>query len=271
MNLPMKNGGAWLTAALTYVREGVICIDRTGEVLWMNPAAEKLTGWREKLARGRQADAIFESFGEASSRLIGARVQTVLKEGTVRHTPISFGRGSDVMDVTITPAFESSECRGVVVVLFEPTTGRDPDSYIHPVTSRKTPRDHQDRTPRVLVMDDDDVVLNLTIQKLIRLGYTSEGASNGEEAVTKFKEARDKGQPFDVVVLDLIVRGGMGGKEAIEMLRTIDPHVKAVLTSGHAMDRVLTNFWEYGFFGVVRKPFVIKELEVAIRQALEDA
>jgi DNA-binding NtrC family response regulator len=80
----------------------------------------------------------------------------------------------------------------------------------------------------------------------------------------------DSGKPFDVVVLDLIIPGGMGGKETIEMLKTVDPGVKAILTSGHAVDPVLTNFWEYGFFGVIRKPFVIKELDVSIRQALEE-
>lgn len=273
MELPTKLGGFWLSAALEHIRDGVIGVDRAGGVVWMNPAAERLTGRQEIDATGRRVDDIFNV--PKKGYPLGASVQTVINSGRSAHESCRelFGTGTRPVrvDYTIAPVFQSGECRGAVIVLSEHAFGSGPDTGARPEKFRKKPyAPEQGRAWRVLVMDDDDVVRNLTVQKLIRLGYESEGASNGEEAVFKFRAARDSGKPFDVVILDLIVRGGMGGKATLEMLRKVDPDVRAVLTSGHAADPVLTNFWEHGFFGVVRKPFVLNELDAAIREALTE-
>jgi len=270
MELPIKDGDLWLTAVLEHVRDAVIGVDRAGAVVWMNPAAERLTGRQAIQVVGRQVGEIFNAMEKEPRHTLGASVQTVLNSGTAAYEPgLALHRAGDDsvrVDYTVSPVFQDAECRGAVIVL----SGPGSDAAGQPETDPASADAREpDRTRRVLVMDDDDVVRNLTVQKLIRLGYESEGASSGEEAVSRFKAAKDSGAPFDAVVLDLIVRGGMGGKETVEMLRQVDPGVKAILTSGNAMDPVLTNFWEYGFFGVIRKPFVIKELDVAIRQALE--
>jgi len=274
MNLPMEHGGMWLPVALAHVRDGVIGIDGGGKIVWMNPAAERLTGRQGTGATGQGASAVFGSLEREPRAPIGPALESVLNGGAVvhtsRHALFVAGGHSFSVDYVIAPVIQGDGSRGAVIVLSE-NSPAVADDRAHPESHRG---EQEAPLPagagRVLVMDDDDVLRNLTVQKLIRLGYESEGASNGDEAVSKYKAARDSGRPFDVVVLDLIIRGGMGGRETLEMLLEVDPGVRAVLTSGHAVDPVLTNFWEYGFFGVIRKPFVIKELDVIIRQALEE-
>jgi CheY-like chemotaxis protein len=240
----------------------------------MNPAAERLTGLKETHTTGMAADTVFAPLEKKSQASLGPALRSVLDRGAevhgYRHELFCAGNRCVHVDYTIAPVFQGGECRGAMIFLSETAVGVDNAAPYPEASSEKPDVPARDIAGRVLVMDDDDVVRNMTVQKLVRLGYESDGASNGEEAVSKFKAAMDSGKPFDVVVLDLIIPGGMGGKETIEMLKTIDPGVKAILTSGHAVDPVLTNFWEYGFFGVIRKPFVIKELDVSIRQALEE-
>jgi len=274
MNLPMEHGGTWGSAALMHVRDGVIGVDGVGKILWMNPAAERLTGRQETGATGQAAGVVFDALERKPRTPIGPALQSVLDGGVAvhasRHELFYAGSQYFSVDYTIAPVIPGGGGRGAVIVLSENAPAVT-DSGVHPEPYRGEPE-----APllggrgRVLVMDDDGVVRNMTVQKLIRLGYESEGASNGDEAVSKYKAARDSGRPFDVVVLDLIIRGGMGGRETLEMLREVDPAVRAILTSGNAVDPVLTNFWDYGFFGVIRKPFVIKELDVIIRQALSE-
>lgn len=273
MELSMKDGGIWLSAALAHVRDGVIGVDRAGRIVCMNPAAERLSGRQEIHVKGWPVDSIFNLPEKDAGIPLGACIQEVVDSGAAVKEScrelLSAGSPPVRVDFTIAPVFQSGECQGAVIVLSGYGAGSGPDVRMEkPRKAPDTPG--QGGTWRVLVMDDDEVVRNLTVQKLIRLGYDSEGALNGEEAVFKFKAARDSGKPFDVVILDLIVRDGMGGKDTLGMLMEVDPDVKAILTSGHAVDPVLTNFWEYGFFGVIRKPFVIKELDITIRQALEE-
>ena len=275
MEFPRKDGGIWLSAALEHVRDGVIGIDTAGGIVWMNPAAERLVGRKESLAAGRPVGDLSASLEGEGYNSLWPFVKNVLNDGTKmqesRHKLIYPGSRPVFIDFTIAPVLMSGECRGAVIVLSPLASADIPDAGARSEIQGQKPSGHGlGDAGRVLVMDDDDVVRNMTIQRLVRLGYESEGALNGEEALRKFQAARDSGKPFDVVILDLIVRGGMGGREAIAALRNMDPGVKAILTSGHAADPVLTNFWEYGFAGVVRKPFVIKELGVVIRQVLEE-
>lgn len=114
---------------------------------------------------------------------------------------------------------------------------------------------------RVLVMDDETILRNALGRALKECGYEVALASEGAEAVTKYIEAKDAGRCFDAVVLDLTVPGGMGGKEAVIKLREIDPMVKAIVSSGYANDSMISDFREFGFSGVVTKPYKIGDLE----------
>ena len=100
------------------------------------------------------------------------------------------------------------------------------------------------------------------------LGYEVELAIDGAEAIESYKRARECGEPFAAVILDLTVPGGMGGKEAIRKFLEIDPGVKAIVSSGYSNDPVMAEFREYGFSGFIAKPYKIKELSEVLHSVI---
>ena len=121
---------------------------------------------------------------------------------------------------------------------------------------------------RVLVMDDEDMIRLLLSRILTGGGYEVELTKNGEEAIELYQKAKESGQPFDALILDLTIAGGMGGKEAIRRLLEIDPNVKAIVSSGYSTDPIMSEFKDYGFSGVAAKPYEITELEETLRKII---
>ena len=121
---------------------------------------------------------------------------------------------------------------------------------------------------RVLVMDDDDMIRLGFTALLGELGYEVEITADGEEAIERYAEALNSEQPFDAVILDLTVPGHMGGAEAIERLKELDPRVRAVVSSGYSTDPIMANYQEYGFKAVLLKPFKTAELSRAMEVVL---
>ena len=121
----------------------------------------------------------------------------------------------------------------------------------------------------ILLMDDEEMILGLVSTMLTRLGFTVATASHGNEAVKMYKQAMDKGTPFDAVIMDLTIPGGIGGKEAITMLLDIDPKVKAIVSSGYADDPVMAHYAEYGFHGVAAKPYSQATLQNVLQKVLK--
>ncbi len=113
------------------------------------------------------------------------------------------------------------------------------------------------------------MIRELTGEILWHLGYEVEFARDGDEAVALYQKALNTAKPFDAVILDLTVRGGMGGKEAIQQLIDIDPDVKGIVSSGYSDDPGMTNFKKYGFSGVVAKPYTLEELGEKLSQVLK--
>jgi PAS domain S-box-containing protein len=113
---------------------------------------------------------------------------------------------------------------------------------------------------RVLLMDDDEMVSEVAVEMLQSLGYLTEAAPSGELAIELFRAAEKRGEPFDVVILDLTVAGGMGGAEAVGHIRHIRSDVTVYVTSGYTDDSVLARFRDYGFNGVLPKPFGVADL-----------
>jgi CheY-like chemotaxis protein len=123
---------------------------------------------------------------------------------------------------------------------------------------------------RVLVMDDEAPICELAVELLGREGYYVGTASDGREAIRCYVQAQQKGRPYDVVILDLTVRDGMGGREAVKELKKIDPDVRAIVSSGYSQDPTISRFREFGFCGVVSKPYSVAEMTQEIEQAIAD-
>jgi len=123
----------------------------------------------------------------------------------------------------------------------------------------------------ILVMDDEEMITKLAGQMISRLGYNVEVSRDGAEAIELYIKAKESGKPFDVVILDLTNKLGMGGKEAIRELLEIDSNVKAVISSGYFNDPIMSNFDAYGFKGVLAKPYRMDELKKVLEGVIERA
>jgi len=125
-------------------------------------------------------------------------------------------------------------------------------------------------TGKILVMDDEDMVRNVVSNALQTFGHEVEVVSDGEEAIKLYKKAMDSGKSFDVVIMDLTIPGGMGGKEAIKKLLEIDPDVKAVVSSGYSNDPVVSKYQEYGFSSFIQKPYGLEGLKKALKEVMSE-
>jgi PAS domain S-box-containing protein len=123
-------------------------------------------------------------------------------------------------------------------------------------------------TGTILVMDDEAEVRETTGNVLRRLGYEVAFALDGGEAIELYLQAKDAGSPFDLVIMDLTIPGGLGGKETLKKLREIDPGIKAIVSSGYSNDPVMADFRNHGFSGVVTKPYRIKELSEEVHRVI---
>ncbi|MEY3773708.1 MAG: hypothetical protein RLZZ129_488 [Verrucomicrobiota bacterium] len=121
---------------------------------------------------------------------------------------------------------------------------------------------------RVLFMDDEEAIRQMASILLSRLGLEPVMAEDGKEAVRVFEAARTSGSPFDLVVMDLTVPGGMGGLEALQRIRAIDPQVRAIVSSGYSSDPVMADHRAHGFDGMVAKPYRISDLAKTLREVL---
>ena len=138
-----------------------------------------------------------------------------------------------------------------------------PQKHAGPPPATTAPR-------RILVMDDEVPICELASELLTNEGFFVETAADGAEAIRKYEAARMAGKPFDAVILDLTVRAGMGGRETVVRLRHLDPDVRAIVSSGYSQDPMMSRYRDYGFRGVVGKPYSVSELVHGIEQAISD-
>jgi DNA-binding NtrC family response regulator len=125
------------------------------------------------------------------------------------------------------------------------------------------------RKGKVLVMDDEKMILDVTCEILAFLNYEVISAKDGQTAIDLYKKEKAAGVPFDLVILDLSVPTGLGGKETIEQLKIADPAVKAVVSSGYTNDPVVENFSNYGFCEKLTKPYNINEIKNILEKVIK--
>lgn len=126
-------------------------------------------------------------------------------------------------------------------------------------------------TGRVLIVDDEEAIRDLVEFTLTGLGYEVYQAESALEGVNLYREKLEAGERFDAVILDLTLPGGMGGKEALKKLIEIDPTVNAIVSSGYAMDATMSRYQDFGFRGVIAKPYEAAELGKIVHEVIESS
>jgi two-component system, cell cycle sensor histidine kinase and response regulator CckA len=157
---------------------------------------------------------------------------------------------------------DSSVGRGTAVTVFLPASraalpARKRQDSDYPVV----------KIGRVLVLDDDNIVRTAMEKMLVYAGFEVRGTATGEETVALYEQSWKRGEPFSFVILDLTIPGGMGGKEAVKKLLTINPAAKVIVASGYSNDPVMADCRKYGFAGAVPKPFRMSELLEVLEKA----
>ncbi len=151
---------------------------------------------------------------------------------------------------------------GTVFTLFLPVADRPVE-----VQARK-PATLRFGTGRVLLMDDDAAITDLTSTMLQSLDYKFDAAKNGEEAIVLYKRYLNIGRPYDAVIMDLTVIGGMGGEECYHELKKLDPDVRAIVSSGYDNDDMAKRFLDMGFCGYLTKPYRVIDLGKVLKGVL---
>lgn len=150
--------------------------------------------------------------------------------------------------------FESSAGRGCVFRVILPALEQPyRQRHSQPPTQRSA-------SGRVLLMDDDSAIIEVMTQTLETAGFDVRSTTDGRTAIVRYYSAMNSSTPFDVVIMDLTIPGGMGGRETLEKLRAIDPNVVAIVSSGYSNDPVMAEHQRYGFAGVLAKPYKPNEL-----------
>lgn len=128
---------------------------------------------------------------------------------------------------------------------------------------------HNTGKGRILIMDDEEAIRNLTREMLLLLGYDVVLAKDGAQAIKLYADMRD-GHPFSAVIMDLTVPGGIGGCEALKVLKQIDPNIKAIVSSGYSNDPVMADYAGYGFCDVMAKPYTLNDLAETLQRVIGD-
>lgn len=121
---------------------------------------------------------------------------------------------------------------------------------------------------RIMIMDDEEIVRNVVCDMLSYLGFEGIEARDGHEALALYERSLREGRKIDVVIMDLTIPGGMGGKEAVHRLLLLDPQAKAIVSSGYSNDQVLSDFRSAGFSDIVSKPYQLLDLSRVLSSVL---
>lgn len=163
--------------------------------------------------------------------------------------------------------------RGFIIVNSEENEGTTFRIYLKSTEKAVSQKDIKDGIPlkqgngSVLIMDDETYILDILVKMLNHQGYTVDCAANGEEAVRFYTERFLRNDPYDHVILDLTVINGMGGRETVLALKKINPAIKAIVSSGYSDNPVMANYKEYGFSGVLTKPYTLEDVLKSIEKS----
>ncbi len=162
-------------------------------------------------------------------------------------------------------AVESKEDIGTKFLMYLPASANDVPTFQEDTVQVAG------GTGNILIMDDEPIIREAVSAMLVHLGYHVECAADGEKAIQMYSEWRQKGRPFDAVIMDLTIPGGMGGEEAIKILLELDPNAKALVSSGYSQNPIMADFKRYGFSGVITKPFELHKIATVLDEVIKSS
>ncbi len=160
---------------------------------------------------------------------------------------------------------ESFPKKGTVFSIYLPASTTD---IVPEEKKDMAEQEAQTRPGRILVMDDEELFQKVMASQLEYLGHEAVFAADGKEAVEEYKKGMETGRPFDLVIMDLTIPGGIGGEEAVGMLLAMDPEAKVVVSSGYSNDPIMAYYRNYGFMAAIAKPFKLYELKQVLAMVL---
>jgi CheY-like chemotaxis protein len=163
---------------------------------------------------------------------------------------------------------ESQPGVGTTFYIYLPASKKEVPKYKDREEIITSIRGEKYKGTKVLVMDDEVNIRDISREMLTYLGCEVVLAVDGDEAIELYRKARESGDPFDAILMDLTIPGGMGGKEAIKKLLEIDPEVKAIVSSGYSNDPVMAEYKKYGFSGIIAKPYNVMDLSEKLQKLI---
>jgi CheY-like chemotaxis protein len=160
---------------------------------------------------------------------------------------------------------ESKLNEGTLFTIYLPSTEKKADDNI---ILKKGHAGAAESHARVLVLEDEKIVSNVLGKMLDRMGCTAVFAAEGSYAVKLYLDAYKSESRFDLVITDLTIPGGMGGREASQEILKINPHARLIVSSGYATDPVMASYADYGFKGIVVKPYHFRDLQAVVEKVL---
>ncbi len=160
---------------------------------------------------------------------------------------------------------ESDMHRGTTFTFYLPAAREEIDSETEERSVYQDTLQQVAGKKSILVMDDEEIVLSVAVEMLSTLGFDPVPVTGGEACIKKYKRRLAENNPFSAVFLDLTIPGGMGGREVAADILEVDPSARLIAMSGYSHNKVMANFKEYGFSAVLRKPFLLKEVDACLK------
>ena len=164
--------------------------------------------------------------------------------------------------------FDSELGKGTTFTLYIPTS----ETQAHPKAKKSDVTEYPkiQHISRILVMEDEEQISNFLKSILEEYGFSVSTAIEGKQAIEIYKQSLNNGEPFGAVILDLTIPGGIGGKEVVKELLKVDPDAKCIVSSGYANDPVIANYVEYGFKGILTKPYTPNKMLEVLSQIMKE-